>query len=226
MKADATYYAYFPFDRKNYWGYNAKNEIKISFTGQKQVGKNNADFAKTYPFVSYGVNNNGNVHFSFKHIASHVVFTVTSPVAAIFTKAVLTTEDGGNYFIQEGTYDLAKATASAVPTIKPKSYDSSITLSLGSVSTTAANESFIIFMTVPPTAALSSRVVLNLTDSYGNLYAAYPDRAIPQFVAGTRYRRSFTLEKVGDSGDDNGNIVFYTESDDFNSEENNNINVK
>ena len=225
LKADATYYAYFPFDRRNYWGYDAKNEIKISFTGQKQTGKNNADFAKTYPFVSFGVNNNGNVHFSFKHIASHVVFTVTSPVAAIFTKAVLTTEDGGNYFINEGTYDLAKTTASSVPTIKAKSYGSSVNLDLGSVSTKSVNESFILFMTVPPTAALSSRVVLNLTDSYGNLYAAYPDRAISQFVAGTRYRRSFTLEKVSDSGDDNGNIVFYTESDDFNSEENNNTKV-
>lgn len=218
LKADATYYAYFPFDRKNYWGYDAKNEIKISFTGQKQKGKNNADFATTYPFVSYGVNNNGNIHFSFKHLASHVVFTVTSPAAATFTKAVLTTEDGGNYFIQEGTYDLAKTTASVVPTIKAKSYGSSVTLNLSSVSV-SKNESFIIFMTIPPTATLSSGVKLMLVDSSGNVYTGTPDRAISQFVSGTRYRRSFTLEGEG-------MFVLNTEDDDFNSSEEDNINMK
>ena len=218
LKADSTYFAYFPFDRKNYWGYNAKNAIKISFTGQKQTGKNNADFAKSYPLVSYGVNNNGNVHFSFNHIASFGVFTITSPVAATFTKAILTTEDGGNYFIQEGTYDLSKTTTSTVPSIKAKTYGSSITLNLASV-TASKNESFIIFMTVPPTPSLSSGVKLMLIDSSGNVYTGTPDRAIPQFVSGTRYRRSFTLEQEG-------NFTFQIEGDEFSSEENNNINVK
>lgn len=232
LKTDATYYAYFPFDRKNYWGYNAKNSIRISFLGQKQKGKNNADFAATYPFVSYGVNKNGNVHFSFKHLASHGVFTIKSPTPAIFTKAVLTTEDGGDYFIQEGTYDLTQTTATVVPTIKASSYGPSIEMVLQNVSTTSNNESFLIFMTIPPTNTLSSRVVLNLTDSYGNLYYAYPSNpsnpnndGISKFNAGSRYRRTFVLEKSENAGDGNENFVFYTEKDEFNSEEDSSINV-
>lgn len=202
LKADSTYFAYFPFSRKNFWGYKAKNEVKISFLGQKQKGKDNADFADTYPLVSYGVNNNGNVHFGFKHMASIAVFTVTAPKPATFTKAVLTTEDGASCFIQEGTYDLSKVTTSSVPAINAKSYGSSITLNLESVTTTTENESFKIFITVPPTSALTSSVKLILTDSEGYSYYGIPSREIAQFVAGTRYQRDFVL-----SQQDN-NIIF------------------
>lgn len=193
LKADSTYFAYFPFSRKNFWGYKAKNEVKITFLGQKQKGKDNADFADTYPLVSYGVNNNGNVHFGFKHMASIAVFTVTAPKPATFTKAVLTTEDGAACFIQEGTYDLSKVTTSSVPEINAKSYGSSITLDLESVTTTTENESFTIFITVPPTAALTSSVKLILTDGESNTYYGYPDREIAQLMVGTRYKRNFAI---------------------------------
>ncbi len=143
LKADATYYAYFPFNRNNFWGYDAKYALKISFLGQKQNGKDNADFAATYPFASFGVNNNGNVHFRFKQIASLAQFSITAPNPATFVKAILTTEDGGNYFVQEGTFNLMETTLDEPPTISGKSYGPTIEMALENISTTSENETFI-----------------------------------------------------------------------------------
>lgn len=195
LKATSTYYAYYPFDRKSFWGYNAKNEMKVSFTGQTQDGKNQTDFAKRTPFVSYGVNNNGNIHFTFWNIASYGVFTVSLPDPGTYVKAVLTTDDGEDYFMQEGTYNLTETTDNDVPTITGLSYGSSISVDLENITTTSANESFIIYMIIPPTEALADNVRLTIINDEGYSYTINPDRPIGQFNPKTRYRRSFVLEK-------------------------------
>ena len=196
LKTTSTYYAYYPFSRKNFWGYDAKDLMKVSFSNQRQNGKNSADFADTCPFVSYGTNLNGNINFTFNLLASYAIFTVTVPKATTYVKAILTTEDGADCFIQEGTYDLAGTTANAAPSITGKTYGSSITLDLDNVTCSSADESFTVFMNVPPTDVLSSSVRLELVDSQGNTYSAEPDRAIGQFKQGFYYARSFNYGSI------------------------------
>lgn len=102
FKHGQTYRAYYPYFGDAYL--DARN-IKVNYTGQKQIGNNNSECLGNYiaTYTSATSASSGNLSFAFHHLNTYLRLVANLP-AGNYGKLTIRTDD--NLFVEQGTYDL------------------------------------------------------------------------------------------------------------------------
>ena len=101
LKQNASYVSYYPFVADFFL---SRDEIPVSFAGQKQIGTTSPFVGARYFLATEPTSSeNGVLRFSYKTLNTIINVNATLP-AGTYTKMSLTTEDP--LFVEEGTYSL------------------------------------------------------------------------------------------------------------------------
>ena len=101
LKQNASYVSYYPFVADFFL---SRDEIPVSFAGQKQIGTSSPFHGARYFLATEPTSSeNGVLRFSYKTLNTIINVNATLP-AGTYTKVSLTTEDP--LFVEEGTYSL------------------------------------------------------------------------------------------------------------------------
>ena len=101
LKQNASYVSYYPFVADFFL---SRNEIPVSFVGQKQIGNTSPFVGARYFLATEPTSSeNGVLQFSYKTLNTIINVNATLP-AGTYTKASLTIEEP--LFVEEGTYSL------------------------------------------------------------------------------------------------------------------------
>ena len=101
LKQNASYVSYYPFVADFFL---SRNEIPVSFAGQKQVGMESPfNGARYYLATGASTSENGVLRFSYSTLNTIINVNATLP-AGTYTKMSLTIEEP--LFVEEGTYSL------------------------------------------------------------------------------------------------------------------------
>ena len=119
----ATYSAYYPYSPDNYGDFDARKNIKLSYSGQSQAEKNTFAVGQfdylactnAVPSFSDPADPNGACTFNFRHLGALLILDVTFPIAA--TLATLELDSEANLFTIAATVDLSQATPAANTTL-------------------------------------------------------------------------------------------------------------
>lgn len=145
------YSAYYPYSNENYGDSNARKNIKVSYTGQRQGEKNTFGVGKfdflastnATPVFVEDTDPSGSCTFKFKHLGALLILDVTFASPARISTLELVCEDDA--FTETGIIDLSQETASITPTSK----GSFISLDLGDMSVNS-NETVSFYLMVAP----------------------------------------------------------------------------
>ena len=114
LKPDTIYTAYFPFSRANYVSAGKKKDIRVSYLGQKQNGKDQIDLGAYDFMAAVGTTPFGGlVNFAMQSLNNFTVIDVTFPVAGVYKSIELTTDE--DLFTTEGSIDLTQANIAVTP---------------------------------------------------------------------------------------------------------------
>lgn len=163
MKASSSYTAYSPFNRSYY--YKEKNKLPISMLGQTQKGNDNTDHLGAYDIqIAKGDKpEHGSLQFEFERKVALVRMELIAPKAARWISVTL---ESDALFTTEANMNLVLAT----PTVTSKTQTNSVKLLLENVETTSENLDIIAYMMLLPVNLTGKYLIVNLTDSDGNVY--------------------------------------------------------
>lgn len=145
LRSSARYAAYFPFARTNY--FCSKNQLPVSYTGQKQTRDGDFSHLGAYDFLACkfsDVDAEGNVLFSMKHLGCLVRFRFTMPIVDRYSFMNITTSAG--QFMEKATFDLSSET----PQLTMVSGSDTFTLSFFTLYTSAAGQEIVLAAMLPP----------------------------------------------------------------------------
>lgn len=193
LKANSTYAAYYPFNRKNFL--HSNKEIAINMTGQIQGGTLANYVSSPYDILATAgaKPEDGELTLEFQHLACLSQFTLDMP-AANQGIANIQLEADNQEFITEGILNIS----GTQPVITPVATNKRLTLTLHSAAT---NEEKRIkaFLFVLPTDMSSDKLKVRVTDSEGATYTA--DINGMNFEAGKIVRIQAAPELLGGQGE-------------------------
>ena len=187
LKQNASYVSYYPFVADFFL---SRNEIPVSFAGQKQVGRESPFHGARYFLASAATSSeNGVLKFTYNTLNTIINVNATLP-AGTYTKASLTIEEP--LFVEEGTYSLDDRE------IVGTKFSNTLEIDLENVTLTQEGVLPIYIMSAPVDLK-GKEVTVRFISSEGQHFECVktPSKA---YAAGTRY--GLTCDKMA------GNIVF------------------
>lgn len=187
LRGTYKYAAYYPFSKDCYT--IDQTAIPVSLLGQVQTGSNTTAHLAAYDFMAAAgtqPSSNGSVDLQFNHVGCFLRMQFTMPKAGTYTSVNIET-DGGS-FTTEGTVNLAAAT----PALTATATSNKLTLGLNNVTTTAANQTIILYMMVAPDNLSTHTLTFTVEDNAGNTYSQ--TTAGKNMIATYAYDYSLTLE--------------------------------
>ena len=192
LKQNASYVSYYPFVADFFL---SRNEIPVSFAGQKQVGMESPFNGARYFLATEPTSSeNGVLRFSYSTLNTIINVNATLP-AGTYTKMSLTTEEP--LFVEEGTYSLDDRT------IVGTKFTNTLEIELEDVILTE-DGTIPIYIMSAPVDLKDKEVTVMVFSSDGNEYGCIkkPSKA---YEAGTRY--GLTCDKMAQS-----NVIFDDET--------------
>ena len=181
LKQNASYVSYYPFVADFFL---SRDEIPVSFAGQKQVGIESPFNGARYFLATEATSSeNGVLRFSYKTLNTIINVNATLP-AGTYTKASLTTEEP--LFVEEGTYSLDDRV------IVGSKFTNTLEIELEDVVLTEETTIPIYIMSAPVDLK-DKEVTVKVLSSDGNKYVCVktPSKV---YAAGTRY--GLTCDKM------------------------------
>lgn len=145
LRGGAQYAAYFPLQHN--FDLN-KNNITVTYMGQSQAGNNTTYHLGKYDYIATpytDVEANGNATFQFSHLGTLVRFSLVMPEADFYSKLIISTNS--NKFMTVASYGLSNS-VSSLSSVKS---DTEVSMDLNGISTSAPNQSIILYMMMAPT---------------------------------------------------------------------------
>ena len=197
LKQNASYVSYYPFVADFFL---SRDEIPVSFVGQKQVGTSSPFHGARYYLATESTSSeNGVLRFSYKTLNTIINVNATLP-AGKYTKMSLTIEDP--LFVEEGTYSLDERT------IVGTKFSNTLEIELEDV--TLTDEATIpIYIMSAPVDLREKEVVVCFAAADGSSYKCIKTPT-KEYKAGTRY--GLTCNEMERENHPN-NVIFYTSSD-------------
>ena len=197
LKQNASYVSYYPFVADFFL---SRDEIPVSFVGQKQVGTSSPFHGARYYLATESTSSeNGVLRFSYKTLNTIINVNATLP-AGTYTKMSLTIEDP--LFVEEGTYSLDERT------IVGTKFSNTLEIELEDV--TLTDEATIpIYIMSAPVDLREKEVVVCFAAADGSSYKCIKTPT-KEYKAGTRY--GLTCNEMERENHPN-NVIFYTSSD-------------
>ena len=192
LKQNASYVSYYPFVADFFL---SRNEIPVSFVGQKQIGNTSPFVGARYFLATEPTSSeNGVLRFSYKTLNTIINVNATLP-AGTYTKASLTIEEP--LFVEEGTYSLDDRV------IVGSKFTNTLEIELEGVVLTE-EATIPIYIMSAPVDLKGKEVTVKIISSDGLPYECVktPSKA---YEAGTRY--GLTCDKMVQS-----NVIFDDES--------------
>lgn len=185
LKQTATYMAYSPFNRKNY--YRDRQHIILDYTGQIENGIANTDHLGAYDFQASNATTavDGKLDFQLERLSCILILRLTVPQAGSYKRVKLSA--GSEIFSTEAELSLGNNYA-VTPTKKAKS----ITLGLENVRTTEDNQVCDFLMMLAPVDMTGQSITVSLLGANGYEYKATKTLA-SNYSARSVKRVSFTL---------------------------------
>ena len=164
----AKYSAYYPFSPDNYGDFDARKNIKLSYSGQSQAEKNTFAVGQfdylactnAVPSFSDPADPNGTCTFNFSHLGALIILDVKFPAPAYISTLELSCTD--NLFVENGTVDLSQPT----PVITPTAKGNTLSLDLGGMSV-FANETVRFYLMAAPANLINESLTLKATTTSG-----------------------------------------------------------
>ena len=197
LKQNANYVSYYPFVADFFL---SRDEIPVSFAGQKQVGTESPFNGARYFLATEPTSSeNGVLRFSYKTLNTIINVNATLP-AGTYTKMSLTTEDP--LFVEEGTYSLDDHV------IVGTKFTSTLEIELEDVVLTEEGTIPIYIMSAPVDLK-GKEVTVRIISSEGQYFECVktPSKA---YEAGTRY--GLTCDRMESESQPN-NVIYYTSTD-------------
>lgn len=143
LKPSSTYAAYYPFIGNFYI---KKNEVPVSYAGQKQTNDSSMEHLSAYDFMAASASTpeSGRVNFHLKHLGSFVQLKITMPQGGTLSSVTLSADEA--IFVTKGTMDIMAAT----PTIKAVETSKTLKLDVENVTTTAETPVATLYMMLAP----------------------------------------------------------------------------
>ena len=143
LKPSSTYAAYYPFIGNFYI---KKDEVPISYIGQKQTDNSSMEHLSAYDFMAASASTpeNGRVNFHLKHLGSFLQLKITMPQGGSLSSVTLSAEEA--LFVTKGTIDVTATN----PTIKAIETSNTLTLDVENVTTTAESPVATLYMMLAP----------------------------------------------------------------------------
>ena len=197
LKQNSTYVSYYPFLGDIYM---KRDEIPVSFAGQKQIGTRSPFVgARYYLATGASTSENGVLRFSYSTLNTIINVNAKLP-AGTYTKMSLTTEEP--LFVEEGTYSLDDHV------IVGTKFTSTLEIELEDVVLTEEGTIPIYIMSAPVDLKDKQVTVMIMTsDGKGFKCVKTPSKA---YAAGTRY--GLTCDKMESVSQPN-NVIYYSSSD-------------
>lgn len=183
------YMSYYPF--KPDMNLNMK-AIPVIYTGQSQVLNNNPAGIFLYDYMAAAPTKpsfNGHIGFNFKHMNALLVIDLKVPKPGKYSSLTLTCDDVP--FVTEGSLDIT----SDDPAIKPVITNRSLTLNIGGIELTAANEKLRTFMMIAPMNAAGKNIQIRLEGPNADFTTSVTGS---DYLAGKTYKVEVNDIKGGD----------------------------
>lgn len=149
VKGSYSYMAYYPFIADMNMD---KAAIPAHYRGQKQRGNNNLSHLGDFDYmaaVKTTPSGDGNVGFSFNHLAAIVRLTLVVPKPGTYNS--LTLEATGASFTTDGIIDITQNAIAVTPTETAAEFS----IELEDITTSTPNETIVIYLMLPPVNLLS-----------------------------------------------------------------------
>lgn len=197
LRGTYEYAAYYPFSTDFYT--IDQTAIPVSYLGQVQTGNNSTAHLAAYDFMAAAgtqPSSNGSVDLQFNHVGCFLRMQLTMPNAGTYTSVSIET-DGGS-FTTQGTVNLAATT----PALSATATSEKLTLGLNNVTTTAANQTIVLYMMVAPGNLSTHTLTFTVEDDAENTYTKTATGM--NMVATYAYDYSLTFEASGTGGSTGG----------------------
>ena len=207
LKEGLTYNAYYPFSEQNFFAAKEGEalNIPVSYGEQKQDGSTYGVGAYDYTYSDWQTAPaSGSVTFAFHHIGALVIFHVTYPASADYTRLALSTGDAA-LIPTEGAYDLTynkdKTPGEGEAYVKipfvadEASKASSLGMTLTDCNATEGDKNTF-YMMVPPVDLSSATLTFVMTDSNDKTYSC--ELAPTNFESGKKYEYTIAPIELGD----------------------------
>ena len=161
-----TYTSYYPFNRWNF--FKSASELELDYTGQTQIGINNADHLSAYDYLYAPKTKaaNGSLTFNYSHIGFPMKITMTVPEVGSYESVYLKSNE--NLFVTKAELDLTAET----PTLTPKTISKTHVLKLKNFTTTTANQKVVVFLMCYPINGKGKTFYINLRSTTGCVFTA------------------------------------------------------
>ncbi len=185
LKSTATYMAYSPFNRKNY--YRDRFHVILDYTGQVENGIANADHLGAYDFQASNATTtvNDQLDFQMERLSCILILRLTVPQAGVYKRIKLSALS--DIFTTEAELSLDNNYSTT-----PKKKAKSITLGLENVKTTQDNQVCDFLMMMYPVDMTGQSVTVSLLGANGYEYKATKTLG-SNYSARSVKRVSFTL---------------------------------
>ena len=185
LKNTATYMAYSPFNRKNY--FRDRHHVLLDYTGQVENGIANADHLGAYDFQASNATMavNDKLDFQMERLSCILIFRLTVPQAGIYKRIKLSADN--EIFTTEAELSLDNSYSTT-----PKKRAKSVTLGLENVRTTEDNQVCDFLMMLYPVDMTGQSVTVSLLGANGYEYKATKTLG-SNYSARSVKRVSFTL---------------------------------
>lgn len=191
LKQNSTYVSYYPLVGKFYL---QRDEIPVSFAGQKQIGTSSPFHGARY-FLATGPTESENGVLRFSYNTLNTIFNINATLpAGTYTKAMMTLNEP--LFVEEGTYSLDD------PRIVGKTYTNNLTIDLENV-TLKSQGVLPIYLMAAPVDLRGKEVTIKVISSDGKKYECVKTLS-KNYEAGTRYGLTCSEMTQSNAGD----IVF------------------
>lgn len=203
FKTTSSYYSYYPFIGDIYLD---RANIPVSYQGQRQTGAADFSYIGKYDYMYTAATHaeSGNLHFVYRHLSCLIRLRLTPP-AGTYTKLAITAPSQA--FILNGHYDLT----AAQPAIAGDTYGNQLAVDLESVTTTTADQEFVVYLVSAPVNLQGVEITVSLLNSERKEYQCKKTPSY-SYEAGNRYKLGCTsfmevpqsmgliLEDWGDGG--------------------------
>lgn len=201
LKPSSAYAAYYPFIGKFYIN---KNEVPISYVGQKQKGNSSMEHLNAYDFMvaSASTPQSGRANFQMAHLGSFVQLKITMPQGGTLSSVTLSADEA--LFVTKGTMDVMAAT----PAVKAVETSNTLTLDVEDVTTTAESPVATLYMMLAPVDFTDK--TLNAIVKTNNGRSETITLTSKNFEAGKAYAVSGAMEDSEAAGIDGGTVTITT----------------
>ena len=185
LKNGSSYSSYYPFVGDVYL---ERDNIPVSFVGQKQVGITSPfDGARYFLATEPTTSSNGILRFSYNTLNTIINVNATLP-AGTYTNISLIADEP--LFVEEGTYSLSDRE------IVGKTYSNTLSMDLEDVTLTQ-QATIPIYIMSAPVNLKDKNVIVRITSESGSIYkcSKTPSKI---YEAGTRYGLSCSMQKDAD----------------------------